>query len=302
MKVFVSYLLVCTVLILWVFPVYGQFMADMHIRTPNDGNIYHVLNDGKNYRYEFEEEGMKLLVLVQPHKNKTYVVFPEKKMYQKMSCTSPASLSNDPVQTLNYLQKNYTLKAVGNEVINGYPCEKREIHAQGQLLNRHWYSSELKFPLKIEQLDQYTMELRNIQKTDIKDPSYFNVPSDFTEVDRQMRPVIPEPPPPESWKMSNRSVPFKGVFKRGDRVEVEIKSSEYHKILLSNQGNKSSKLTYQLYRDGTQLDENEQGPLEYRTKKIHSGESKTFTLALQPGDIMVMQIFYGKMEIDVRLE
>ena len=219
-----------------------------------------------------------------------------------MNCSSPASLSNDPVQSMMYLQKNYTLKALGNEVIRGYPCEKREIHAQGQVLNRHWYSSELKFPLKIEQLDQYTMELKNIVKTAIKEKSAFNVPSGFTEVDRQMRPVIPEPPPPESWQMKRKTVPFKGVFKRGDRLKVEMKSSEYHKIHLSNQGSKPSKLTYQLYRDGKQLSKNEQGPLDYRTKKVHSGESKTFTLALQPGDFMVMQVFYGEMEIDVRLE
>ena len=42
----------------------AQFTADMHIKTPNKENVYYVLNDCNNYRYEFEKEGMKLFVLV----------------------------------------------------------------------------------------------------------------------------------------------------------------------------------------------------------------------------------------------
>jgi hypothetical protein len=281
--------------------VYGQFRATMHLKYPENEKIYQIFHDGENYRYELTEENEKAVVIVDAEEGMTYLLLPQKKVYQAMESLAPRSLSNDPVQTMRYLAGNFTMKATGMEVMNGFECEKREIHAGNKLINRAWYSDELRFPVKIEQLDQYMMELSEVTMGS-QESHLFQVPDGYTLVDHKLRPVLPEPPPPEKWTRIEKTVPFSGSFEKGSLVEFTVQDTRYHQIKLSNNGEEPAKTVRATLRDGQELPDNEQGPLKYRTNKLHKGEQKQLTLSLKPGDVFQVKVFYGKMDMDVQLE
>jgi hypothetical protein len=276
---------------------WSQFTADMHLSTPENHETYQVINDGSRYRYDLEEEGQQITVLVKPEEGKTYIIFPQKKVYQKVSNKSTVSLSNDPVQTLDYLQNAFTVKEIGSETINGLDCKKNEIYAGEQLINRHWYSEELNFPVKIEQLNEYTMELTNIQKKAIENQDAFNVPTEYSEVDRSMQPVLPEPPPPKKWKTKTHKVPFNKKFQRGDQLEIPMEGTGNIQIQFKNTGENQSRVTYYIFRDGKELSLSEQGPEDFRTKKMKPEEEKQIPLRLSAGDMLKIKVFYGTMRI-----
>ena len=282
-------------------PSKAQFSAEMHINTPEDEKIYKVIHDGSNYRYELEEEGQQVMVLVHPKEGKTYILFPDKKVYQKVGNKSTVSLSNDPVQTLDYLQSAFKVENAGKETISNIECEKNEIYAGSKLINRNWYSEELKFPVKIVQVKQYTMELKNIERKQIENPMAFIVPEEYTEVDRNMQPVLPEPPPPKKWKTKTEKIPFNKEFTRGELVETPVESSGNILIQLKNAGEKQSRITYYIFREGKELSLSEQGPEDFRTKKLEPNEEKQFPLRLKPGDELKVKVYYGTMRISIGL-
>lgn len=49
----------------------AQFSADLAIVQPGDKRIYKVQSNGIEYRYDFEEDGMKGSVIVDPAANRT---------------------------------------------------------------------------------------------------------------------------------------------------------------------------------------------------------------------------------------
>jgi hypothetical protein len=296
MKSIVFSATICLVMAL-LNPAQAQFTADMHLSTPESQETYKVLNDGSSYRYDLEEEGQQITVLVKPEEGKTYIIFPQKEVYQKVSNKSTVSLSNDPVQTLDYLQNAFTVKEIGSEKINGLDCKKNEIYAGEQLINRHWYSKEINFPVKIEQLNEYTMELTNIQKKPIENQDAFNVPTEYSEVDRSMQPVLPEPPPPKKWKTKTHKVPFNKKFQRGDQLEISMEGTGNIQIQFKNIGENQSRVTYYIFRDGKELSLSEQGPEDFRTKKLKPEEEKQIPLRPSAGDILKIKVYYGTMRI-----
>jgi hypothetical protein len=279
----------------------AQFIADMHLSKSDEEGIYQVYHDGTNYRYEFEEEGTPLVVIVHPQKNKTHILFPEKKMFQGMGTQTTRSLSNDPVQTTRYMEEAFTVKTLGKEKINGFECEKREIYSENQLLNTNWYSEKLQFPVKIKQPNQYTMELKNIKQKK-PDNAMFQIPADYTLVDRNMTPMEPEPATPEKWNALEKTVPFKEICKRGDRIEVAIQETDNYKVVYTNKGDKPAKAMYEIEEGGQVLSLSKLGPADFRSKKVEPGGHKAVVLRLTPKKALVVKVLYGEMEVSVTPE
>jgi hypothetical protein len=281
----------------------AQFSADMVNVQKGTKKIYLVQSDGNKYRYDFEEDGTKGIVIVDPSANKTAVLMPEKKFVFYTKLMSPVSLMNDPFQSFRYMQKNYTEKKTGKEIISGFDAEKTELYADNQKLCTAWYSDDLHFLIRmVNASDNNTyMELTNIKKTKI-DADMFKIPDDFTEVDERMRPVIPEPPPPDSWNTIQLTIPLKQEFKRGDMISFKVPESRNYKVILKNLTDDPAKVIRISMRDGKEVPDNEQGPLKYRTRRLFKGESNSSTYRWKEGEDKIIQVHEGKILIEIMPE
>jgi len=278
----------------------AQFSAELSDVTRGKKKLYHLQSDGSRYRYDFDESGMKGIVIVDPSNNKTAILLPDEKFVHYTELTSQMSLMNDPYQAFRYAQERYTEKPVGKEKITGFDTEKTELYAADQLVYTAWFSDDLNFLVKMVNnmaSDTY-MELTNIKKVKI-DPGIFKIPEDYTEVDDRMRPVIPEPPPPSSWKTIKATIPLKGEFSRGDLVSFKVPESKNYKIILKNETTDPTKVIRIAMRDGKELDNNEQGPISYRTSRLFSEESTTNTYSWKAGDEKILQVHEGILLIEI---
>ncbi len=281
-------------------PGQAQFTANMvDVRQGTERN-YFVQSDGTRYRYDFEEGGSKGIVIVDPLAERTAILFPEEEKVHFTGLMSSTSLMNDPFQSFRNMQKNYTEKKVGTEKLLGFDAEKLELYADDQKIFTAWYSDKLGFLLKmINHMAENTyMELRNIKERDV-DATLYDIPEDYVEVDKRMRPIIPEPPPPESWETIEATIPLKGDFSRGDQLTFKVPESKNYKIILKNQTTEPAKIVRIAMRDGKELSFNEQGPLSYRTHRLFKDESVTKTYSWQSGDDKIIQVHEGKLHIEI---
>ena len=297
-------LLLPALVLFFVMPLcQAQFTAYFTIAEQGNKKIYKVQSDGTKYRYDFEESGMKGIVIVNPETEKTAILMPDKKFVHYTELSSGISKANDPFQTFLSMRLRYTEKKMGSEKINGYTCEKSELHAGDQKLFTAWYSEKLNFLLKMindRKPDSY-VELADIKPGKI-DPSVFKVPEEYTEVDQRMRPLIPEPPPPDSWNKIEATLPIKGEFKRGDQITFKIIEDKHNKILLRNPTADPAKIIRRSVRDGKELPDNEQGPLKWRTDRLFANETSSNSYVWKPGDIIIIEVHEGKMEIEIIVE
>ena len=281
----------------------AQFTANFTIAEQGNKKIYKVQSDGTKYRYDFEDSGMKGIVIVNPETEKTAILMPDKKFVHYTELSSGISKANDPFQSFLSMRLRYTEKKMGSEKINGYVCEKSELYAGDQKLFTAWYSEKLNFLLKMindRKPDSY-VELADIKPGKI-DSSVFKVPEEYTEVDQRMRPLIPEPPPPDSWNKIEATLPIMGEFKRGDQITFKIIEDKHHKILLRNPTADPAKIIRRSVRDGKELPDNEQGPLKWRTDRLFANETSSNSYVWKPGDIIIIEVHEGKMEIEIIVE
>jgi len=272
----------------------------MHNVISGNERIYTVYSDGNHYRYEFDEDGMEGIVIVYPEKNETHVLFPSKKLVHNTACDDVMSRMNDPVQAYYAFAKNSKEKSAGEEKVEGKPCAKKELYQNDKKMYTMWFSEELNFPVKMKfHLAENThMVLKDIQAWK-PDASFFTIPGDYTKVDEKMRPVIPEPTAPENWNSKEASVPFNGAINRGTRIKIKIKESVYHKLTMENNQEQPAKIIRHIIRNGTEISDSEQGPVKYRTTRIHGNESKTLTLDWKAGDVIVLEVFEGTMNVNI---
>jgi hypothetical protein len=52
-------------------------------------------------------------------------------------------------------------------------------------------------------------------------------------------------------------------------------------------------------RNGQELPDNEQGPIKYRSVRLYSGETKAYTFDWKEGDVVILEIHEGKMNVQV---
>jgi len=281
---------------------YGQsaFRAEMINVKRGSETVYQLQVKGEKYRYDFEEGGMKGTVIIDQEKGQTAILMPDKKFVHYTDIHSSTSLMNDPYQSFIYSRSRYDEKKIGKEKIGGYDCNKSELYASDQLVFSAWYSEELGFLVKLvnEMANNTYMELRDIKKQKISN-EVFSVPQDYIEVDSKMRPIIPEPPAPDSWKEIKASIPLKGEYKRGDVISFEIPESRNYKFILNNNTDKPSKIIRTGMRDGKELPDNEQGPLSYRTRRLYAGESFSNVYSWKAGDQKLIQVHEGVINIEI---
>lgn len=278
----------------------SSFSAEMLNVQRGTERVYKLQSDGLKYRYDFEESGMKGTVIVDPEKGQTAILMPDEKYVHYTDIHSSTSLMNDPYQAFIYSKSRYDEKNIGKEKIEGYDCSKIELYASGQQVYTAWHSEELGFLLKLvnEMADNTYMELKDIKQEKISD-GVFSVPEDYTEVDRKMRPKIPEPPAPDSWKEIMASIPIKGEYQRGDVISFDVPESRNYQLILKNNTGNPAKVIRIGMRDGKELPGNEQGPLSYRTRRLFAGESFSNVYSWKAGDEKLIQVHEGIINIEI---
>ncbi len=281
----------------------AQFTAELTDVQKGDKKIYKVQSDGVKYRYDFNENGERGIVIVDPVSNQTSILMPDKKFVHHTEPFASISLMNDPYQSFNYMRTTYEEKSIGLEKLNGVQTQVIELWAGDQKIFTAWHSGDLNFLVKMVNhlVNDTYVELTNIKSGKLN-KDIFLIAADFVEVDDRMRVKIPEPPPPSSWNERSESVPFNKIFKRGDRITFSIDHSSYTKIFLLNQGEIPAKMIRYIYQSGQLLPESEQGPVSYRTKRLHTGEKSTLTQAWKVGAKVVFEFYEGEMKVEVKPE
>jgi hypothetical protein len=142
------------------------------------------------------------------------------------------------------------------------------------------------------------MEISRIKTREIE-ASVFAILENYTEVDERIRPIIHEPRPPEIWKDIEVSLPLNEVYERGDRIYFRVLESGNYMISLNNESVDPAKVIRNTMRDGSELSDNEQGPLQYRTRRLFGDESFKNTYSWTSGDQKNLEIHEGKLRIEI---
>jgi hypothetical protein len=259
------------------------------------GNVqeYKVHCDGINYRYDFSGD-FTGVVIVKPEQNLTAILIVEEKMVHYTNTDGRMSHMNDPAQAYGgYLQYG-TEKITENQDVNGYNCTKKVIYQGEKPLISLWFSEDLNFPVKME--NHYSegtyMHLDNIQYWK-PNPSIFEVPDDFVEVDDEMRPIIPEPEPPTEWEEITISLPANIEIERGMLLKIKVDETVYHKMEVENTGDTPCKFIYKSFVDGIEQPEDVQGPEEYRTQRLYMGDDYKLTHSWKVGQEIHIYVYEG---------
>jgi len=128
--------------------LFCQFQAKMINSFSGKKRLYSVYSDLNHYRYEFEEDGMKGIVIVTPDANQTNILIPDKKYVHRSTCDGMMSRMNDPVQSYEVYKKHGEEKILGEVTINGYKCTAKEMYQGDTKVFSAWYSEKLNFPIK----------------------------------------------------------------------------------------------------------------------------------------------------------
>lgn len=281
----------------------AQFTAMLTQMKQGNKTVYKVISEGSKYRYNFEEDEIPVIVIVNLETNQTAILYPQQKFVRYIETTSPFSELMDPNQAFKQLGVSYTEKNAGLEKINGLDAEKIEFYIDDEKIITGWYSNDLNFLLKlVNHLRQNTyVELINIEQKNI-DASVFTIPKDYVEVDDQMRIKIPEPPVPTSWKLITAKLPVNGEFSRGDKIVFNVQENEYLYFNLKNETSEPAKIIRTPMRDGNELPEAEQMPISYLTTRLYANETESFGAYFEPGDDLIIEVHEGKMQIKISSE
>lgn len=282
---------------------YSQWQADMINSVQGNIQEYKVHSDGNQYRYDFTSEDMNGAVIVKPDENLTAILLPNEYMVHYTPSDGMMSRMNDPVQAYqSYLQYG-TEKIEGEEMLNGYRCIKKVIIRDEEPMVTQWFSEKLNFPVKmiVHYTENTYMELRNISQWK-PGPSVFVVPEGFVEVDSEMRPVIPEPEPPAEWEEIAVSVPVDMTVSRGMLIIVPIDETVYHKLIVENTGDTPMKFIFQMFKNGIELPESEQGTIDYRTHRLYMEEKYNITHNWKAGQVIKIRVYEGQAKLTVMKE
>lgn len=298
-SLFVSYLLFFSTLPLCSL---AQWQADMTNNFSGEKQ-YKVYSDLTQYRYEFIEDGMAGVVITNPSTNITAIMLVDEKKVHYTESNGMMSAMNDPVMGYKSSTQYLEEKILGEEEISGYKCVKKALMQGEEEFYIQWFSPELNFPLRMIGTwgEKPSMQLENIQDWDV-DPSKFIVPEDYIEVDEELRPVIPEPDPPEEWSVEDVSAPVDMALSRGMAVNVSILETVYHKFIIENTGDTPAKFIYHMYKDGIELPDNVQGPEERRTERLYMDEDYRMTHDWEAGQVIFIKVYEGNVNLKIYKE
>ena len=281
----------------------AQFSATMKNVVSGQERIYRVYSDRENYRYEFTEGGVAGVVIVKPSQNQTSILMPEKKYVHQTTCDDMMSRMNDPVQAAYWFRQAGEVKTEGNEMIGDYLCEKKALYQGDTKVFSVWHSTELNFPVKIENLHSKNtfMNLVDVNSWKVEE-RLFIVPNDYTKVDDQMRPIIPEPPAPDSWVSRILSLPIDCNANRGEKIVFDILKTQNYKLSAINNVEDPAKFVRLVMKDGKELPDGKQGSLKHRTRRLFSGEKFHNTYYWKAGEQVTLEVHEGALGIQVEAE
>jgi hypothetical protein len=281
----------------------GQWQAEMTSSISGGETHYTVYSDLTKYRYEFTQDNMNGVVIADPEANVTAIMLVDDRKVHYTATDGMMSRMNDPVQAYNSYKVYGEEKVIGNEEMNGYSCIKKAIFDGEKELFTQWYAEKLNFPVKLigHWAENTYMELENIRAWEA-DPAMFKVPEDYIEVDDQLRPVIPEPPPPDAWETSESAVPVDMEVSRGMLIEIPIDETVYHRFIVENTGDTPAKFRFHIFMDGKELPEDRQGPEDFRTRRLHMGEDYKMTHDWKEGYMIKVKVYEGSAQLKIHKE
>jgi Ca-activated chloride channel homolog len=160
----------------------SQFQGDVLDSRGMSAFKGHIWVKDAKYRLEMNRpDSPEYYVIVGARAGISQVVFPKYKVYMELPSNDMISRMNDPFQAAEGTAKNYEVKIEGRDNIQGFDCEQQLVHYDGNEVMRRWYSPELGFYIKNEQLqqDDWYVLLQNIEQKKIQD-SQFQIPGDYT--------------------------------------------------------------------------------------------------------------------------
>jgi len=179
---FLSILLTLSILICAASSLASQFQADVLDSREIESFKGHIWVKDGVYRLEMDRpDSPDNYTIVGSKVGTTQIVFPKYKVYMELPSSEMLSQMNDPFQAARTTAERYQLKSEGKENIQGFECDRQLIHADGQGIMQRWQSTELDFPVKIEQLsrDDWYVLLENIEQKEVED-TLFQIPAEYT--------------------------------------------------------------------------------------------------------------------------
>ncbi len=175
---------------LLVLPVAAQFRAKMHFSGMGKDHVFTVFSSDAGYRYEFNEDGQEGVIIAKTGSPEIYILMPQQKMAMKGSASDPMSMGNDPVASYNHFLDQGTLKAEGEETVNGIKCTRSGLWNKenpSQKMFTVWTSDSYNFPLKMinhidGSADGSVMELKDIESWTPTADSY-DIPKGYQVMD-----------------------------------------------------------------------------------------------------------------------
>jgi hypothetical protein len=134
--------------------------------------------------------GQKQVLIADPGKGQTLMLYPETKMYMSI----PAAAALSPVgENEEALKKIGTRRLIGQENVNGYLCDTYEIAFHNTYRGKMvvWIARKLNYPIRMIQVEgppvgTINRELNSIKERRIDD-SLFELPSDCRKVNKPVQ-------------------------------------------------------------------------------------------------------------------
>lgn len=278
-----------------------QFTAEItetihHNNEVRTSMIY--VKDAK-YRIEEEEEGQKVIVLVDQEEGLTRVLLPADKMYMEMASDDMQSLMNDPFQAAKFTETIGEKVKTGVGKISGYECEVYAIKRDGDDIMRLWVSKKLSLPVKIEIPGEggRTMLLENIKTGSLED-DLFAMPDGYAKREEpgEMEIELPE------WTERVESAkyvepPFEQMMLHEEIVRVKIAVGKGVKVSGTNKITDRSAFMAVPFKDGKPIKE----PTMYLYNLTEEGQtwSNTFKLTSYEADEIVVRVEEGTIMLKI---
>ncbi|MGB7054642.1 MAG: DUF4412 domain-containing protein [bacterium] len=272
-----------------------QFTAEMtetihHNNEVRTSMIY--VKDAK-YRIEEEEEGQKVVVLVDQEEGLTRVLLPADKMYMEMASDDMQSLMNDPFQAAKFTETIGEKVTTGTEKISGYECDVYAIRRDGDDIMRLWVSKKLSLPVKIEIPGKggRTMQLENIKTGSLED-ILFTLPDGYAKIEEPGEPEIELPVWAEQIESAKYAeLPFEQMMLDEEIVRVKITVGKGVKVSGTNKITDRSAFMAVPFKDGVPIKE----PTMYLYNLTEEGQTwgNTFRLTSYEADEIIVRVEEG---------
>jgi hypothetical protein len=175
-------------------PLFGQahaaeFSAETVMDRLGKKQKVKVFVKGEKLRQEMLDIfGQKQVLISNPQKGLTLLLYPETKIYREIPAASALSPIGENDEDLKKIGKS---RLIGKEEVNGYLCDKYEIAFhntyRGRLLV--WVAQKLNYPIRMVQdgpaEGALNRELTNIREGGV-DESLFELPPDFRKVSKPL--------------------------------------------------------------------------------------------------------------------